>query len=182
LKRKRVRNRFELEAGVLYSQNFEIRGYHQSDASKNWSQIAPTARVEYWRVQERGWNFGFIFQPLYITYKDSLTSDFYSKGKYFAKGDRSTLDYQFPTMRLSANREIYHNDDGSYIRLGGSAILRYVDLTLKGSDQTLRSTNFIALPTLNFEIKYPITENYSFFTRSDFFTRNRWKYTLRWSL
>lgn len=161
-------DRFELEAGVISTQNMEIRGFNQGDATQNWSKSAPTVRFEYWRVNENDWNYGLVVQPLSIRYHDTFKNDLSVKGKSFKSGDQGTLDYQFPTLRFSANKPIFKGDDGSYVRAGGSAVVRYAKVSLSGSGQSFSDTNLIAIPLINIEASRPLGDGYSLFTRSDF--------------
>jgi len=117
--------RIELEAGAVSTRNMEIRGFQQGNATQEWSQSAPALRLEYWRVKEDGWNYGLIAQPLSLRYDDTLKRNLSVKGKSFRSGDAAALTYEFPTVRLSANKRILSGEDGSYVRAGGSAVLRY---------------------------------------------------------
>lgn len=161
-------DRFELEAGIVSTRNMEIRGFNQGNSTQDWSGSAPTVRFEYWRVKENDWNYGFVVQPLAVKYQDTFQNDLSVKGKPFRSGDGATLNYQFPTIRLSANKPIYQGDDGSYIRAGGSAVVRYAKVALNGSGQSFSDTNLIAIPLINIEASRPLGNGYSFFSRSDF--------------
>ena len=163
-----ISNRFEVEAGLVATRNMEIRGFNQGNATQDWSKSAPTVRLEYWRVNENSWNYGLVVQPLSVRYQDTFKNDLSVKGKTFRSGDQGTLEYQFPTLRLSANKPIYKGNDGSYVRAGGSAVVRYAKVSLSGSGQSFSDTNLIAIPLLNIEASRPLGEGYSFFTRSDF--------------
>ena len=161
-------NRVELEAGVVATRNMEIRGFEQSSATRDWSKTAPTVRLEDWWGGESAWNFGVVFQPLSLSYRDTFRHDLTVKGRAFQSGDAASLDYQFPTLRVSANKPLFQGDDGSYVRLGGSAVLRYAKVGLTGSGQSFNDTNFIVVPLLNVEASRPLGHGYRLFTRSDF--------------
>jgi len=161
-------HRFEIEGGIIATKNMEIHGFNQSNATEGWSKSAPTVRLEYWRIQENDWNYGLVYQPLAIDYKDTIKKDLNAKGQVFYSVDSATLDYQFPTLRFSANKPIYQGDDGSYIRAGGSGVVRYAKVVLKGAGQSLSDTNLILIPLINLEAKKPLGQGYSLFTRSDF--------------
>ncbi|NCX03571.1 MAG: hypothetical protein EBV72_11945 [Betaproteobacteria bacterium] len=118
-------------------------------------------------MKENDWNYGFVVQPLAVKYQDTFQNDLSVKGKPFRSGDGATLNYQFPTIRLSANKPIYQGDDGSYIRAGGSAVVRYAKVALNGSGQSFSDTNLIAIPLINIEASRPLGNGYSFFSRSD---------------
>ena len=158
----------EIEAGIVSTQNMEIRGFSQGNATQDWSASAPTVRVEYWTEKENEWKYGLILQPLSIKYKDVLKNDLNTKGRVYKSGDSATLNYQFPTLRLSANKPVIKAEDGGYIRVGGTALVRYAKVELEGSGQSLIDTNLIVFPTFNIEASKPLGKSYSFFTRSDF--------------
>jgi hypothetical protein len=159
---------FEIEAGVVSTRNMEIKGFNQGNSTQGWSKSAPTIRLEYWRVKESDWNYGLVIQPLSIRYQDTLKSDLSVKGKSFKSGDPATLDYAFSTLRLSANKSIFQGSDESYVRAGGSAVVRYAKVALSGSGQSFSDTNWIVIPLINIEAKYPLGQGYSLFSRSDF--------------
>lgn len=161
-------DRYEVEAGLVATRNMEIRGFNQGNATQDWSKSGPTVRFEYWRVNENSWNYGLVVQPLSIHYQDTFKNDLSVKGKIFRSGDQGSLDYQFPTFRLSANKPIFKGEDGSYIRAGGSAVVRYAKVSLSGSGQSFSDTNLIAIPLINIEASRPLGDGYSLFTRSDF--------------
>lgn len=161
-------DRFELETGLVATRTMEIRGFKQDNATEDWSKSGPTLRFEYWRTMENDWNYGLVFQPLSLRYRDSLRSDLSAKGKTFRSGDQASLDYQFPTVRFSANKPIFQNEDGSYIRAGGSAVVRYAKVGLSASRQSFSDTNLLVVPLINLEASKPIGSGYSVFARSDF--------------
>jgi len=161
-------DRFEVEGGIISTRNMEIHGYKQSNATEGWSESAPTLRLEYWRLQENDWNYGLVYQPFAIQYKDTLKNNLNTKGQVFSSGDSAKLDYQFPSIRFSGNKPIYQAEDGSYIRAGGSAIIRYAKVELKGGGQSFSDTNLILIPLINLEANKPLGQGYSLFTRSDF--------------
>ncbi|NBT74376.1 MAG: hypothetical protein EBT15_00095 [Betaproteobacteria bacterium] len=161
-------DRFELEAGVVSTRNMEIRGYNQSNATDGWSKSSPTARFEYWRVKDNSWNYGLVFQPLSQRYQDTLKSNLSAKGKTFTAGSSATLDYQFPTIRFSANTPISQGDDGGYVRAGGSLVVRYAKVGLSTASQSFNDTNWIAVPLVNIEANRSLGGAYSLFTRADF--------------
>lgn len=160
--------RFEVEGGVVATQNMEIHGFNQGNATEGWSKSAPTIRLEYWRIKENDWNYGVVYQPLAIHYKDALKSDLNTKGQVFYSGDSAKLDYEFPTIRFSGNKPIYQGADGSYVRAGGSAVLRYAKVSLSGGGQFFSDTNLLVIPLVNLEATKPLGQGYSLFTRSDF--------------
>jgi len=161
-------SRFEVEAGVISTRNMEIHGFNQSNATEGWSKSAPTARLEYWLVKENNWNYGLIYQPLSIKYNDTLKSNLNYKGQVFNSGNSGTLDYQFDTLRLTANKPVYNSLDGSYVRAGGSAILRYAEVSLNAGGKSFSDTNLILIPAINLEANKILDKDYSIFARSDF--------------
>jgi len=100
-----------------------------------------------------------------LRYQDTLKSDLSVKGKTFRSGDKASLDYQFPTVRLSANKPIFQSDDGSYIFAGGSAVVRYAKVGLSGGGQSFSDTNLILVALINIEASKPVGSGYSLFTR-----------------
>jgi hypothetical protein len=162
-------NRFEIEGGVLFTYNMEIYGYNQANATNGWKSTAPEIRFEYWSVDKNGWNFGGILQPLYVEYSDKLTSDLNYKGNVYKSGDDGKLIYQFHSMRATANYPVLTSSSGEdYLRLGGTAILRYADLQFSASGNSFHDTNLILFPLFNVEANVGIGKSYSFFTREDF--------------
>jgi len=161
-------SRFEIEGGIISTKNMEIHGYHQDNATEGWSKSAPTYRIEYWRVKKNDWNYGIVYQPLSIHYKDKLRSNLNYKGQVFNSGEFGTLKYKFPTLRFTANNPVYKNEDGSYFRFGGSAIVRYASVSLSAGGKSFSDTNLIAIPVFNLEASKSLIYGYSLFTRSDF--------------
>ena len=162
------KDRIEIEGGFVGTQNMEIHGYNQSNATSNWTKSGPIFRLEYWRLNKEGWNYGLAYQPLSLKYEDKLKSNLNYKGKVFQSGDTAVLDYQFPTLRLSANTSVFKGDDLSEMRLGGSGVIRYARVALTSSSQSITDTNLIVIPLINIEYQKPINDEYSFYTRSDF--------------
>ena len=163
------KSRFEIEGGVITTQNMEIQGYNQGNATEGWKKNAADVRLEYWSTRENDWNYGVVLQPLNLNYSGVLTNNLNYQGQVFQAGDSATLSYQFPTLRFSANYPVFQaRDTGSYIRAGGSAIIRYARVGLSSPSSSFVSTNLIALPTFNFESNTVIGQGYSIFTRSDF--------------
>jgi hypothetical protein len=118
--------RYEVEGGVLSTRNMEIHGYNQESATEDWKSTEPTARFEYWSVRKNHWNYGVVAQPLYAHYSDTLTSDLNSDGEVYYKGEHGTLDYQFHSLRGTANYTLLGRDEEHrYLRGGGSVIARY---------------------------------------------------------
>jgi len=161
--------RIELEAGVITTRNMEIHGYNQGNATEGWKKTGATVRAEYWSTRPNGWNYGVVFQPLNLDYSGVLTNNLNYQGRVFRAGDPASLSYQFPTLRLTANYPVFQSGDtGSYLRAGGSAVVRYARVGLSSSSSSFVSTNLIALPTFNIESNTAIGQGYSIFTRSDF--------------
>ena len=162
-------SRFEIEAGVITTQNMQIQGYYQGNATEGWKKSGADLRVEYWSTRQNGWNYGVVLQPLNLNYSGVLTSNLNYKGQVFRAGDPATLRYQFPTLRFTASYPVFQQGDtGSYIRAGGSAIIRYARVELSSPSSSFSSSNLIALPTFNIETNTVIGQGYSVFTRSDF--------------
>jgi hypothetical protein len=160
--------RYEVEAGVLSTRTMDLHGFHQSNATKGWDNVAPALRLEAWSVKPDGWNFGGVLQPIYLKYSDRLSSDWTAKGKDFHKGNEADLTYQFHSIRGTANYPVLMSlDRESYLRLGVSGILRYADVRFGSAGQTHHGTNLIGFPLLNVEGKVPLSKSYSLFTRSD---------------
>lgn len=162
-------NRYEAEAGILKTNSMEISGYNQGNATSNFGGYEPTGRFEYWSVQKKGWNYGVVAQPLFAHYNDTISDDLNAKGGVYKKGEQGSLDYQFHTLRATANYELLtSSDQRDYFRLGGSLIARYAELKFKGVSDSFHDRNFIVLPTINVEGEVGLTSRYSIFTRSDF--------------
>ena len=161
-------SRFEVEAGLLTTQNMEIRGFQQPDATEGWKKSAPAARLEYWLVKPGAWNYGLIYQPLSLDYAGVLSGDLDVKGKRFRMGSPATLNYQFPTLRFTGNFPILKGKDGDYLRLGASALIRYAKVELVSSDLRFSDTNLIALPVPHIELQKTLGRGWSLFSRADF--------------
>jgi len=161
-------SRYEVEAGILSTRTMDLHGFRQSNATKDWDSVDPAVRLEAWSVKPDGWNFGGVFQPIYLRYSDRLSSDWTAKGKDFRKGDAADLTYQFHSLRGTANYPVLLSlDRESYLRLGVTGILRYADIRFRSAGQTHRGTNLIGFPLLNVEGRVPINKSYSLVTRSD---------------
>lgn len=161
-------NRFELEAGVVSTQNMEIRGFNQGNATADWQKTGLAYRLEYWSEKAGGWNYGVVAQPLSLSYSDVIKNRLDAKGRVFSVGSPSTLLYEFPTVRFSANRPLLTNDEGDYLRGGGSAILRFARVKLSSGVTGFSDTNLILIPVFNLEAKKSLGAGWSLFTRSDF--------------
>lgn len=159
---------WEVEAGVLQTVNMEISGYQQKNATDGWKSAEPTARLERWWSKEGAWNYGLVLQPLYATYHDTIQNDLNAKGAYFRAGDVANLDYQFHTLRFTANYPLLRSENGSYLRLGGSVVSRYADIRLTSATASIDDTNFIVVPLLNVESDMRFTANHSVLLRADF--------------
>ena len=160
--------RLEVEAGIISTREMSIRGYGQGDATRGWGRSAATFRLEYWRVKEDDWNYGLVLQPLALSYADTLKADFSAKGKSFLAGDAATMDYQFHTIRFSANKPFFGESKDGSLRLGGSLLARYAEVTFSGSGQGFTSNDFMVIPVFNVEATRRLGENLEFVTRSDF--------------
>ena len=161
--------RWEVEAGVVKTRQFEISGYKQGNATNGWQSTDPDLRIEYWKRQKEGWNFGGVLQPLYVKYNDQVKSDLNCKGKTFSAGESAKLTYQFHSMRGSANYPVFLSSSGSSeIRAGSSLIVRYAQLDFRGENDSFHDTNLIAFPLLNLETTTVISDDLTLVSRSDF--------------
>jgi hypothetical protein len=162
--------RYEVEGGVLGTRSMEIHGYEQGNATADWGSTDPTARLEYWSVKRNHWNYGVVAQPLYAHYSDTVASDLNYNGEVYHKGDHGTLDYQFHSVRGTANYTLLGRDEEHrYLRGGGSLIARYAEVNFKTDSGSFHDTNFIAFPLLNIESEFALYDGYTFFTRGDVF-------------
>jgi hypothetical protein len=162
-------NRYEIEGGSLSTKNMEIHGYNQGNVTSGWKSNEPTARFEFWSVNKSGWNWGIVLQPLYAHYSGELQDDLNNKGKVYHRGTQGELNYQFHTIRGSANYNLISSAQGrSYLRIGGSLVARYADLKFSNSESSFHDTNFIAIPLFNLESELALFSNVGFFMRSDF--------------
>jgi hypothetical protein len=165
--------RLEVEAGLISTRGMMISGYGQDDATNGWGQTAATLRLEYWRVKEGDWNYGVVLQPLSVSYADTLTADFSAKGQTFNAGDAATMDYQFHTIRFSANKPFFGESKEGSLRLGGSLLARYAEVTFSGSGQSFTDSHFMVIPVFNIEATRKLGEDLEFVTRSDFLPGHR---------
>jgi len=160
--------RLEVEAGVISTREMSIRGYGQGDATRGWGRSAATFRLEYWRVKDDDWNYGLVLQPLALSYADTLKADFSAKGKSFLAGDAATMDYQFHTLRFSANRPFFRGMEGGSFRAGGTLLVRYAEVTFSGSGQSFEDSHLLVIPVFNIEATRVLDDGYELVTRSDF--------------
>ncbi len=161
-------SRFSVEAGAIRTENIEIRGFNQRNATENWSGSGPTYRLEYWLGKSQSWNFGLVFQPLSFSYSGVIQNTLTAKGQTFTAGSSAKLYYAFPSLRFTANYPIYGNDGGDYVRVGGSVITRYAHVKLTSGSIGINDTNLIFFPVLNVEMNKVLTPEWSLFTRADF--------------
>jgi hypothetical protein len=162
-------NRFEVEAGVLFTNTMEIHGYQQGNATADWNGYDPTVRFEFWSVNKEGWNFGVVVQPLYTRYSDTLTNDLNYDGSVYHSGDPGTLDYQFHTLRATANHRVVSSKNReSYLRLGVSAVARYADLKFKTPSASFHRTDFLVLPLANADWNVALGPRHGLVGRADF--------------
>ena len=160
--------RFEAEAGVLSTREMKISGYNQGNATQGWGKSAATFRLEYWRVKDDDWNYGLVLQPLSVSYADTLKADFSAKGKTFVAGAPATMDYQFHTVRFSANRPFFREIDGGSFRAGGSLLVRYAEVRFSGNGQGFTDSDLLVIPVFNIEATRKLGDGYELVTRSDF--------------
>lgn len=158
---------FQVEAGALFTRNFEISGYGQSNATSGWKGTSPDIRLEYWMGLDRQWKQGFVFQPLDVQYKGKLTSDLTTKGQNFTSGSDAKLRYMFPLFRWTKNRRIL-SGGGDELRFGGTVLVRYADVNFASGDGGFHDRNLIIFPLLNLEGKKHISQSLSVFSRLDF--------------
>ena len=158
---------WEAEAGILQTQNMEIRGYQQQNATDGWDSTDPTARLEYWRNREGTWNYGVVLQPIYASYSGTIQNDLNAKGQFFKAGAKGSLDYQFHTLRFSANYPLLTSKNGNYLRAGGSLVARYFNAKLETATASFDDTNFIVVPLVNLESSIALTPRHSLFVRAD---------------
>lgn len=159
--------RWEWEAGVLSTDNMELRGFGQGNATSGWTKASPALRMEYWSVKDGDWNYGIVFQPIIVGYNGTFKSDFSAKGVSFLAGQAGSLDYQFSTLKFSANKPVYQGTDGSSLRVGASAVARYAEVRMSNGAQSFRETNLILLPVLNIDAFRPLKDGYGVFLRAD---------------
>lgn len=159
---------FQVEAGALFTRNFEISGYGQSNATSGWKGTSPDIRLEYWTGLDRQWKQGFVFQPLDVQYKGKLTSDLTTKGQTFTSGSDAKLRYMFPSFRWTKNRRILSGGEGDELRFGGTVLVRYADVNFASGDGGFHDRNLIIFPLLNLEGKKHISQSLSVFSRLDF--------------
>lgn len=160
-----IRN--EIELGLLQTKRNEIYGYQQENATRDWKGKIPTARFETWWLKEYGWNFGLVAQPLFVRYEAPMQANLNAKSRVFNKGEAAKLDYQFHTLRSTANYGIL-GDQQAYLRLGASIVARYADLNFRTASASFHDSNFLVLPLLHLESNLPLVGPLSFFSRSDF--------------
>ena len=160
---------FELEGGIISTQNMEIHGFNQGDATSDFKKSTADVRMEYWRREANDWDYGVVLQPLTVNYSGRLSNTLTYHGVDYQKGDQASLHYEFPTLRLTANYPMYQSQDSKdYIRLGGSTIVRYASVKLATNSHSFGDTNLLALPVFNVEANKSLGNSYSLFTRSDF--------------
>ena len=159
---------WEIEAGVLQTENMEIHGYQEKNATDGWDSTIPTARLEYWWKKQSAWNYGVVLQPIYASYSGTIQNDLNAKGQFFEAGDKGTLDYQFHSLRFSANYPVLTSKEGNYLRLGGSLVARYFNAKLKTATASIDDTDFLVIPLINVESNLALTSRHSLFFRADF--------------
>jgi DivIVA domain-containing protein len=159
---------WEVEAGFLQTENMEIHGYQQGNATDGWDSTIPTARLEYWWNREDAWDYGVVLQPIFASYSGTFQNDLNAKGQFFKAGEKGTLDYQFHSLRFSANYPVLTSQHGNYLRLGGSLVARYADVRLKSATASIDDTNFIVVPLINVESDVALGSRHSLFFRTDF--------------
>ena len=159
---------FQVEAGTLFTRNFEISGYGQSNATRGWKGISPDIRLEYWTGLDRNWKQGFVFQPLDVQYTETLTSDLTTKGQSFTAGRAASLRYMFPSIRWTKTRKILSGREGDELRFGGTVLIRYADVNFSSGSNSFHDRNLIMFPLLNLEGTKHICKSLSLFSRVDF--------------
>ncbi len=158
----------EVELGVLRIRNFELASFERNDATEDWRKTIPTARLEYWKNNSEGWNYGVALQPIYFTISNTLKDRIDYKGTTLNAGDPAKLTYQFHNARFTGNYPVLQSGE-SYLRIGGSAILRYANVHLATPSAEFTSVNTLLIPIPNIEAKLSMGADYSLLLRSDFF-------------
>jgi hypothetical protein len=156
----------EIEVGALQLNNFELASFQRGNATDGWRKTSPTVRAEFWSKNSDDWNYGIVVQPLYLTVTNKLKDKVEYKNAVLNSGDDAKLTYQFHNIRFSANYPVYQNDL-SYLRVGGSIILRYFNTELATSSARFSSVNILALPLPHIEAKYSLSSAYSLNLRAD---------------
>ena len=159
---------FEIEAGVLHTNNMEISGYQQQNATSGWKSNDATVRLEFWSKNDNGWNFGTILQPIYTRYSGTISENLNTKGDSYTKGELATLDYQFHSIRETANHQVLRFQNGGGIKLGGSLIARYAQANFTTASNSFHSSGFLVAPLINFEIEVIMTPKHKAIVKSDF--------------
>ncbi len=141
---------FVAEAGPQFTPVLNISGANQSNATANWGGVGVDGRLEAWLTRPDKLNLGVVIQPVFETFKGNLTSNAMVKGQRFLQGAPASLDFQFPSVRVTANYPVWSNGTAE-LRLGGSIILRYAAETLTSGKSRAVFTNTLALPMINAE-------------------------------
>jgi len=112
------------EGGATFTPNVDISGAHQSNATNGWHTVAPDLRAEAWLIAPGALWLGIVAQPLNADFRATLTNPISLNGQTLQKGQPATLNFQFPSIRATANYPVW-SEGGMELRLGGSLIARY---------------------------------------------------------
>lgn len=167
--RDQAERTWEIEGAWLSANKNQISGYRQGSATTGWKKSSPNFRIEYWSENEDNWHVGWIVQPIALHYQEKLSSGLTIEGKTFASGERVSLNYDFHTFRLTANKQLLSLPRGGYLRGGGTVILRATGLKITGTSQTYAEQRYGIAPVFNIEARTPLTRGYDLFTRMDVF-------------
>ena len=167
--RDQAESTWEIEGAWLSANKNQISGYQQSSATTGWKKSSPNLRIEYWSKNKDDWHVGWIVQPIALRYQENLSSALTIEGKTFASGESVSLNYDFHTFRLTANKQLLSLPKGGYLRGGGSVILRATGFKISGTSQTYAERRYGLAPVFNIEARTPLTGGHDFFTRMDVF-------------
>ena len=154
------------EAGALFTPKLDTSGAHQPNATRDWDTTSATVRAEAWLKRPDALWLGIVAQPLDLTFRGHLTSNLDARGRHFEAGQPATLNFQFPSIRATANYPVWGNE-WAELRLGASLIGRYAEQTLKSGDVRLKRTNTLVLPLLNVEATARLGGPWSAVLRTD---------------
>lgn len=157
---------FVAEAGARFPTSIDTSGPNQPNATKDWTGPGAQYRAEAWLTKPGGLNLGLVLAPFDQTFRGTLSANVNTKGQSLVAGQPGTLNFQFPSGRLTANYPVWSRGE-TELRLGGSLIVRYAEQTLKSDQGRIKNVNTLGLPLLNIDARTGLGGGLSAVVRAD---------------
>ena len=157
---------FVLEGGARIGSSLDTSGPNQPNATQGWTGTSFQYRAEAWLTRPGALNLGLVLAPFDQSFRGTLSANVDTKGQHLLAGQPGSLNFQFPSGRVTANYPVWARGE-TELRLGGSVILRYAEQTLRSGQGRIKNVNTLALPLLNIEARTGLGDGFAAVLRAD---------------